>query len=111
MPNPNSDSGSSEKALAAGLGDLMSGAERRRAPREALTLPVELAFRSGSLDGSSADVSETGLLFLTDAPIEVIVRIQTESGHEERIGRLVRAQQLGATISALAIQFDEQRRL
>lgn len=105
MPARQSDP-SEEADLHTGLAGLPRGAERRRAQRDALTLPVELRFDAGALSGSSADVSETGLLFLTDAPVEVVVRIETENGTIEHRGRLVRGQQLGATITALAIAFE-----
>lgn len=98
--------------LQADIFGLPQGAERRRSQRDALTLPVELCFNTEALAGSSADVSETGLLFLTDAPVEVVVRIETEAGPVEHRGRLVRGQQLGVTITALAIAFepDSERR-
>jgi hypothetical protein len=108
QPEPTEDSD-----LQGSLSGLSRGAERRRAQRDALTRPVELRFADQALVGSSADVSDTGLLFLTDAPVEVVVRIETEAGPVEHRGRLVRGQQLGATITALAIAFEptsERRR-
>jgi hypothetical protein len=75
-----------EGDLQGSLSALSCGAERRRAQRDALTLPVELRFADQAMVGSSADVSDTGLLFLTDAPVEVVVRIETEAGPVEHRG-------------------------
>ena len=82
--------------------------DRRRAPRHAVALPVHVAFPGEGLSGTSADVSDVGVLCVTDEPLELVVRIEQDGGTVERRGRLVRAQQLGAVSFALAIEFDEE---
>ncbi len=81
--------------------------DRRRSPRLSVNLPVQVGFPVRPLRGTSADVSDVGVLFVTDEPLEVRVVIEEDGYKTERIGRVVRSQQLGAVSFAVAIEFDE----
>lgn len=82
--------------------------DRRRAPRLSVHLPVQVSFPQEALAGTSADVSEVGVMFVTDQPLQVTVRIEEEGRTIERVGRVIRTQQLGAVSTAIAIEFEEE---
>ncbi len=82
--------------------------DRRRAPRLSVHLPVQVSFPAQPLAGTSADVSDVGVMFVTDQPLQVTVRIEEQGGTIERVGRVIRTQQLGAVSTAIAIEFEEE---
>lgn len=86
----------------------ISESDRRRAPRHAVHLPVTVQLPPQPLNGTSADVSDVGVMFVTDEPLQVTVRIERGGRILERIGRVVRTQQLGAVSTAIAIEFEEE---
>jgi hypothetical protein len=80
------------------------GSERREGTRKALREPVSVRLLAPCLDGVGENVSEQGVLFVVEGPVEVMVRIGN-SGTELR-GTLVRLQDMGGGRSGIAVRFD-----
>lgn len=68
---------------------------------------MHVGFPEQPLKGTSADVSDVGVMFVTDQPLQVKVQIEEDGRILERIGRVIRTQQLGAVSTAIAIEFEE----
>lgn len=80
------------------------GSERREGTRRALRETVSVRLLAAEITGAGDNVSEQGVLFVVDGPVEVMVRIG--SGETEVRGTLVRLQDLGGGRSGIAVRFD-----
>jgi hypothetical protein len=80
------------------------GSERREGTRKALREPVSVRLLAPGVTGAGENISEQGVLFVVDGPVEVMVRIGDRE-HEVR-GTLVRLQDLGGGRSGIAVRFD-----
>lgn len=83
-----------------------SGPDRRDGARKVLRESVSVRFLAPSLEGAGDNVSERGVLFVVDGPVEVMVRIGDREA--EVRGTLVRLQDMGGGRSGLAVRFDAQ---
>lgn len=80
------------------------GSERREGTRRALRETVSVRLLAPRLAGAGENVSEQGVLFTVDGPVEVMVRIGDRE--TELRGTLVRLQDLGGGRSGIAVRFD-----
>jgi hypothetical protein len=68
--------------------------DRREAPRQALTCDIEFAVDAhGVLEAHGVDVSEVGVGFKSDQPLEMALKFQVEGRDIVRRARLVRVSQ------------------
>ncbi|MHC4262317.1 MAG: PilZ domain-containing protein [Planctomycetota bacterium] len=85
------------------------GRRRRRQDRRVLDVPVEVEFVDHSGAGRTRDLSQSGLLFVSDDRVRVRVSFEVDGEHVVREGRLVRAQPMAGGKTAYALQFDDDR--
>ena len=78
-------------------------AERRQADRRPLQGEVTVRFELTELVGPGQNISETGVFFVVDRAIPVMVEV--EGRDEPRRGELVRVQSMGQDGTGIAIRF------
>ena len=64
-------------------------AERRRAERVPVRVPVEFIVDADLVQARSVDLSETGLRFSTDSAIPIVLRMTLDDVQREHRGQLV----------------------
>ena len=79
----------------------------RRSARHDFEAPVRMRFEIDSIEGVSDNISQVGLMFFTEQPLQVTVEIQEEGKARSYSGRLMRLQRLNETSTGLAIEFDD----
>ena len=81
----------------------MPDADRRRAARREVKLPVVLMTASGSLNAETLDVSHDGALVRAKGQLTIMIEFEGT----QRLGRLVRAMPVDAQTGDYGIQFDD----
>ena len=105
-PRPPADPSDVERPREQGPDAAAAADERRGAERLPRRRAVELRFLAPVLRGMTQNVSESGVLLASAEPLRVRLVLDTESGPEERTGRLVRVQRLDGTVTGIAVEFD-----
>lgn len=82
-----------------------SGNERRRADRRTLDGSVRLALDAQSLTGHSGNRSKSGVYFVADGALEVLVQLSGEP--EPRRGRIVRIGEMREGQLGIAVKFED----
>ncbi|MBK7643259.1 MAG: PilZ domain-containing protein [Planctomycetes bacterium] len=80
--------------------------DRRIDQRRRTAGKVQLSIDATSLAGEMDNVSQSGVLFFTDADLHVTVQFESDGKQVVRAGRLVRAQRVRADHVGWAIEFD-----
>ena len=83
--------------------------ERRKDDRAATRGRVRVELRVQALSGVAQNVSRSGVLFLSEDTLDVVVELESQGKVERRTGRLARAQRMSANTIGWAIEFDEPR--
>ena len=82
--------------------------EKRAAPRTESHQSVRLKVDSADLAGTCENISDVGVLFFTDEPLQVTVELQEAEGRTiTRTGRLVRVQRMSLDNTGFAVEFDD----
>ena len=80
--------------------------DRRQSERKRAHGAVHMVLETKELSGRAQNVSQTGLLFFSDDPLRVRVRIEESGVEREFSGRLVRAQRMKGDELGWAIEID-----
>jgi hypothetical protein len=83
-------------------------AERRRSQRRATRASVSVHIDTPELEGVADNISQTGVLFFSDAQLRVTVEFDDDGRKTTRTGRLVRAQRMQDNNTGWAVEFDER---
>ena len=80
--------------------------ESRESPREALETAVRVELTDTHVAGTTRNVSDNGLLMVTDESLEVSIEYLDGEQPVARRGRIVRVQGLSGSGLGIAIAFD-----
>lgn len=83
-----------------------SSSESRESPREALVTAVRVELSDTHVSGTTRNVSDNGLLLVTDEDLEVSIEYLDGEQPVSRRGRIVRVQGLSGNGLGIAIAFD-----
>lgn len=83
-----------------------SGSESRESPRQSLETAVRVELSDTHLGGTTRNVSDNGLLMVTDEELEVSIEYLDGEQPVSRRGRIVRVQGLAGNGLGIAIAFD-----
>lgn len=81
-------------------------AERRISQREALRGKIRVSIETTVLEGFADNISQTGVLFFSEEPLQVTVEMDENGTQVTRQGRLVRAQRMQGNSVGWAVEFD-----
>ncbi len=88
--------------------DPKSLADQRQVERQVVAVPLRLLLGEQELSGTTRDASAGGVMFTTDAPLEVEIELEEDGRLVRRKGRLSRVQRLNADEVAFAVEFDRE---
>lgn len=80
--------------------------ERRRGDRRESRGTVKVTLETRELDGELENVSPSGVLFLSEDALRVVIEFPESGNSERRTGRLVRAQRMNGDTVGWAVEFD-----
>ncbi|MEZ5980032.1 MAG: PilZ domain-containing protein [Planctomycetota bacterium] len=80
--------------------------DSRESPRTRLSVSVRVEMSGTHIAGNTRDVSERGVMLVTDEPIPVTVEYLDGDQPVSRRGRVVRVQRLAGEALGIAIAFE-----
>ncbi len=80
--------------------------ERRRGDRRESRGTVKVTLETRELGGELENVSPSGVLFLSEDALRVVIEFSEKGSSERRTGRLVRAQRMNGDTVGWAVEFD-----
>jgi hypothetical protein len=80
--------------------------ERRVSPRRDSGARIRLFVDPSELDGRAENISESGVLFLTEEGLRVTVEVEENGAKRRRAGRLIRSQVMGPGKIGWAVEFE-----
>jgi hypothetical protein len=80
--------------------------DRRVSRRRPSGARIRLSVEKNEIEGSVDNISETGVLFLTERELRVTVEIEESGTTRRRTGRLIRSQVMGPGKIGWAVEFD-----
>jgi len=83
-------------------------ADRRATRRRDSAARIRLSIEASELDGRADNISETGILFLTEDSLRVVVEMEENGTRRRRAGRLIRAQVMEPGKIGWAVEFDRE---
>jgi hypothetical protein len=83
------------------------GGDQRHSPRAKLATSVRIELTGTHVDGTTRNVSKSGLLLVTEESLSALVEYVDGDHHVARRGRIVRVQRLAGDALGIAISFDE----
>lgn len=83
--------------------------ERRQGDRRGSQGEVKVSLETRELTGQAENVSPSGVLFLSQGDLRVVIEFQEQGVTEQRTGRLVRAQRMKGDTIGWAVEFDARR--
>ena len=78
----------------------------RREPRRPQSGPITANVAAQALSGKVSNASAGGIMFLSEASLQITVEFEQDGQSQRRSGRLVRVQGMNAEETAFAIEFD-----
>lgn len=81
--------------------------ERRRSKRFQLQSKVVLTLETTTIEGTSENVSRTGVLFYSEQPVRVVVEFEEGGVQRRRTGTLMRCERIQGDRRGWAVEFDE----
>jgi hypothetical protein len=82
--------------------------ERRRGNRRESRGTVQVTVETRELAGELENVSPSGVLFLSEDAVRVVIEFTDRGTVEKRSGRLVRAQRMSGDTVGWAVEFDDR---
>lgn len=83
-----------------------STSNRRRAERRSCEEQVRIQIDTPCLEGESANLSQSGILFFTEGELKVSVEIDGPEGPQTFTGSLVRCERVKGERRGWAVEFD-----
>lgn len=69
--------------------DLEKSVEKRSSERRPLKTKIKFYFDSDIVEATSVDISDNGIRFDTEAPVQVFLRLSTDGGPREHLAKFV----------------------
>lgn len=82
--------------------------DRRRSERVPLRAPVEMIVETGQLVGTTDNLSTIGVLFFSQEPLRVSIRVDVDGEEQTFAGRLVRVQRMSDQSTGFAVEFESE---
>ena len=82
--------------------------ERRRSERIPMRAPLEMTVETAQLVGTTDNLSSIGVLFFSDDPLRVSIRVEVEGEEKLISGRLVRVQRMSDQSTGFAVEFEPE---
>lgn len=100
----------SEAAAPSRSRDGVETADRRQSERRAVQTELVLRVSSGAIAGITENLSQIGVLFFSEDPLQVEVEVSEGEGEGSRTysGRLVRMQPMSGKSTGFAVEFDRE---
>lgn len=88
--------------------DSVASAERRRADRRPTEARLRLEVDAQSLEGTTENASDVGVLFFSEESLRVTVEYTVDGETRRCVGRIARCQRMSEDNVGFAVEFDPE---